>query len=258
MHHMPRFPERSVAGPPGRCDVRVRLMVALAAILAVVISTRLWFGLAVLGCCLAGVAALRVPPRICLHRLAGPAALAAVICLARTFLAGRTPLATLDLGPWRLTATREGLLDGALVASRVLGSFGILTLACQGATVEELFAALRWAKVPCTWIEVALLMCRYLHLFREQAAGVIAAQKVRLGYRGWRRSFRSMGNLAGIVMVQSLDQAERTLEAMLARGYQGRLPLPSLPPLSRGQKTAALIGVSLVALAGFLAERGCP
>ena len=63
MHHVPHFPERSTAGPPGRCDVRVRLMVALAAILAVVISTRLWFGLAVLGCCLAGFVATRVSPR---------------------------------------------------------------------------------------------------------------------------------------------------------------------------------------------------
>ena len=87
----------------------------------------------------------------------------------QTFMTGTTPLASIDLGFWRLTATREGFSGGALIASRVLGSLGIVMLLCQGTPAAEMFAALRWARVPRTWIEIAVLMYRYLHVFFEQA-----------------------------------------------------------------------------------------
>lgn len=58
MHHVHEFffPDRSTArGLLARCDVRVRLILALASIVAVVMSTRIWFGLAAFACCLIGM-----------------------------------------------------------------------------------------------------------------------------------------------------------------------------------------------------------
>lgn len=237
------------------CDVRVRLIVALAAIVAVVMSTCIWFGLIALGCCLVGLAAARTPPKALVSRMIGPLALAAVVSLTRTFMTGTTPIARIDLGFWRLTATWEGSLEGALIACRVLGSFGIVMVLCQNMSMQELFAALRWAKVPHTWIEITALIYRYLYVFFEQASSIVSAQRVRLGYSDLRRSFQSVGSLAGLVILRSLDQAEKTHEAMMARGYRGCLPLPSLPSLSRRQLTIACLGVVLIATACFLAER---
>ena len=171
------------------------------------------------------------------------------------FTTNGEPLATFDLGPWQFTATREGLFGGLLIASRVLGSLGIVMALCHGVPAHELFAALRWAKVPRTWLEIAVLMYRYLFVFFEQAVSVIAAQRVRLGYSTLRRSLHSMGSLAGMVVLRSLDQTEKSHEAMLARGYHGFLPLPSLPALSKGQAAVAVGGAVLVAIACFLAER---
>ena len=84
----------------------------------------------------------------------------------------------------------------------------------------------------------------------------MSAQKVRLGYSGLRRSLRSMGSLAGIVMLRSLDQAEKTHEAMVARGYRGFLPLPALAGLAAASMGHRLCRrVTLIAAAYFLAER---
>ncbi|HKI16879.1 MAG TPA: cobalt ECF transporter T component CbiQ [Isosphaeraceae bacterium] len=237
------------------CDVRTRLIVALAAIVAVVMSTRIAFGLIALGCSLTGLAAVRTPPKALACRMIGPLALATVVSLTRTFMTGTTPIAHIHLGFWQLTATREGFLEGALIASRVLGSIGIMMLLCQNNSMPELFAALRWAKVPHIGIEIAVLMYRYLYVFFEQAGCVVSAQRVRLGYSGLRRSFQSVGSLAGLVILRSLDQAEKSHEAMMARGYRGCLPLPSLPSLSRRQLTIACVGVALIAMAYSLAER---
>ena len=104
-----------------------------------------------------------------------------------------------------------------------------------------MLAALRWASVPHTWIEIAMLMYRYLHILFEQAASVVSAQSVRLGYSGLRRSFQSLGSLAGMVILRSLDQAEKSHEAMMARGYRGRLPLPACRRC-RGGKGVACVG----------------
>ncbi len=187
MHHFHEFRSRGSGSSSillAGCDIRVRLIVALAAVVATVASTYIGFGLIALGCSLAGLAAVRTPPKVLMYRLMGPAAIAALVLLMQTFMTGATPMATIDLGFCRLTASREGFRAGALIASRVLGSFGIVMLLCQGASVAEILAALRWARVPRTWIEIAVLMYRYLHVFLEQSVCITAAQRVRLGYSG--------------------------------------------------------------------------
>lgn len=241
--------------PLAGCDIRVRLVLALAAILAVVISRSVCFGLIASGSSIAVLAAAGTPPRVVIHRFLGPLVLAAAVLLARALLTGTTPVAELDLGFCRLAATREGLFAGALIASRVLGSLGMLVLLCHNTPMHELSGALRWARVPHAWIEIALLMYRYLHLFFAQAVCVVSAQKVRLGYRRLRGSFRSAGSLAGMVILRSLDQAEKSHEAMVARGYVGSLPLPSLPPLSWAQTAIACVGLILILVVYALAER---
>jgi cobalt/nickel transport system permease protein len=241
-----------------RLDVRVQLAMALTAILAVAASTRAWLPALVVFGSLIALAVLRVPPGSVLGRLAAPLGLAAVICILRAFTTGRTPWLSFHLGGWRLVATREGLADGLLIGLRVLASMGVLLVLGAAAPVHKICAALRWARLPHALVEVAMLMYRYIFLLLDDTAAVLSAQKVRLGYVSLRRSVASLGSLAGLVMLRSLDQVDRTHEAMLARGYQGRLPLASLPAL-RGRDWLLIAGtaaaISLVYLAG---ERWLP
>lgn len=257
--HASLSPEESRTGDRlAGYDVRVRWALGLTAILAVAASNRIAFGLLAWTGSLIVLAAARTPLRVVVHRLIGPLSLAAVVFLARTFLTGTTPVAEVDLGFCRLTATREGLLGGTLIASRVLGALGVAAVLCRNTSIQELSATLHWARVPGVWIEIALLMHRYLHVFSDQAVRVVSAQKVRLGYSGCRQSFRSAGSLAGMVILHSLDQAEKSHEAMVARGYRGFLPLPLLPSLSRRQTAIICVGAAMIVAAYALAERWPP
>jgi energy-coupling factor transporter transmembrane protein EcfT len=58
-----------------------------------------------------------------------------------------------------------------------------------------------------------------------------------------------------MVVLRSLDQAEKSHEAMTARGYRGRLPLPAMPRLPWRQVAVACAGVAAVVAAYILAER---
>jgi cobalt/nickel transport system permease protein len=244
--------------PLARFDVRTRVIVALAAMVAVVMSTRPWLPLAVFALCASYWIAARESIRFALGRLAGPLGLAGLVWLWRALTTGGTPVWSLDLGPWRLAATREGLLGGAMIASRVLGSVSVFIILCNTTPAHRLESVLRWARLPRTWLEIAMLMHRYIFILLEQALSVFSAQKLRLGYGSLRRALGSMSNLAGIVMLRSLDQAEKSHQAMVARGYTGTLPIPSLPAMPSRQRRIAWAGVAILAVAFVLAERWLP
>ena len=183
-----------------RLDVRVKLIVAVAAILAVAFSTRVALPLATLAVCWAcwrpsgAAAGDDLPPdRPAGHR-GRRLPLAGVDRPARL----RWPRCRWGPGGW--SVSREGLLDGALIAARGLRRGG----RHRGARAPsprpiEIFAGLRWARLPRTWIEIAMLMVRSIFTLLEQAASVLSAQKTRLGHASYRRRLQSLGSLAGIV-----------------------------------------------------------
>jgi cobalt/nickel transport system permease protein len=243
------------AAPPTRSDARVVLLGTSVTIVAAIASAKVWFPLVVAVCCATWLVARRVRLGPIVMRLFAPLALVLVACVLKAFLTGVTPTISFELGPWHLTATREGLLDAALLTARVLAAVGVGTVLCLQAPAHELLPALRWARVPRTWVEIAALMCRYLFSLRDQAETIYGAQQVRLGYAGLRQSFRSAGSLAGLVLLRCLEQADRTHEAMVARGFTGRLPLASMRPLRRGE-WGMLAAWILAVLSAFLVLDG--
>lgn len=241
--------------PLWRLDVRVKLAVSLAAVLAVILSTRLALPLAACVACVSAAVALGAPLRATLWRMIVPLSLAAVVAVLRTFLVEGEPLWSLRLGAWQLVASREGLQAGLLIASRVLGSVSVILLLCTFTPAYRIFSALQWARVPRNFVEIAMMMYRYIFTFFEQAQSVRWAQRIRLGYRGTARTLRSAGSLAGIVALRSIDQADKTHEAMTARGYRGTLQLPPLGRLSRRDALATLAAVAAVAALLLIAQR---
>jgi len=61
--------------------------------------------------------------------------------------------------------------------------------------------------------------------------------------------------LAGLVLLRCLEQADRTHESMVARGFTGRLPLASMRPLRRGE-WGMLAAWILAVLSAFLVLDG--
>lgn len=237
-----------------RLDPRVKLGAALSVMIAVLISQQLYLPLAAFACGLGAMLSLRCPIKLIAARMAIPLLMAGVICLMKTFLSGGEELFSLYVGPWELSASVEGLAEGMLVAARVLGSVTMLILLGLVTPAHKIFTALRWAHVPQIWVETAMLMYRYIFALLDQAANIFTAQQTRLGYVGLRRSLSSMGTLAGRVLERSMEQASRTHEAMVLRGYKGSIPLGKLPPIQRRDVTAFLVVIGTVALTFLLTE----
>ncbi len=95
MHHFHDLSSRVRDAAPclAGCDIRVRLILALAAIVAIVMSTSIAFELVAIVCSLVGLAATGTPPKVLALRLMGPLVLAALVLAMQTFMTGTTPLA---------------------------------------------------------------------------------------------------------------------------------------------------------------------
>ncbi|XHR30781.1 MAG: cobalt ECF transporter T component CbiQ [Chthoniobacteraceae bacterium] len=236
-----------------RMDPRTKLVVAFSALIAIAFSREPLFPLMTALACLAGIAAVGVPLRIALPRLAAPLGIASVLLAWQALLTGQTPLWSLSAGGFTLTVTREGLQHGIPLACRVVGGVSVLMLLSFTTPMPRVFCAMRSMGVPQGWVEIALLMYRYIFVLLELAGDVTAAQKVRLGYAGLRRGLASAGVLGGTLLLRSVDQAVRTDEAMRVRGYHGEIPLGALPRLP-GRDAWTLAGALAVLAVAFFAS----
>ena len=239
-----------------RMDPRAKLVFSLLIVLLVILSGRAAFPLTVLAAGLAGMLALGVPKRLLLARLAGPMGMVTVLILLQSFLSGTTEIYSASWGAVKLSLKEEGLRHGLLMGSRVLGAVSAVMFLSLITPAHRVFHALLWFRVPRGWVEVAMLMYRYIFSLLDDVADVAAAQKVRLGYQGVKRSLSSMGVLAGAVMLRSLDQAARTHAAMVVRGYRGSIPFGPHPKMA-ARDFWLMIGASAAAalLAFFLEGR---
>lgn len=227
-------------------DARVKLFVILPCLLAVILSQTPVFSLLITAAASVAIVSSGVPLRYFLLRMSGPAGLVLILGVIYTFTTGTIPLFSIQLGSFLLTATRDGLLGSILIVSRVLGAVSLVLLIGITTPAYSIFSALRWMRIPADWVELAQLMYRYIFLFTDTASDIATAQRVRLGYKGWRRSISSLGILVGAVLTASLDQAVRTSESMRLRGYSGQYPFAKQNPLCKKDIMLALTINSIV------------
>lgn len=205
-------------------DVRLKLLL-LAGLLGLVLSHKGFiFPALVFALSASFILYLKVPPKKFLLRLSQPLLIAAVLVFIKS-LSGKVPVLELSLFGLDFSLYREGLLEGAKLAVRLLAAVGAVSALSFSASFPEILSGLASLRVPKSLIEVSLFAGRFLKSFSEEARNIHSAQKNRLGYSGVKRSMNSIGILAGSLIIRAFDQAQATSTAMLQRGYQGGVHL---------------------------------
>lgn len=160
--------------------------------------------------------------------------------------------AMLSVGP--LSASAEGFARAGLLALKISASV-IFILALLGpAEPIRLGAALHALRAPEGLVRMLVLTLRYLGLAREEARRLQDAMRLR-GFRprSNRHTWRTYGNLVGMLLVRALERGERIEEAMRCRGFVGRFPHAGFaPPPARDW--AGFATLTLLAAAGLAAD----
>ena len=203
-----------------RLDPRVKLLAALFWSCMVATSDRLSLPAWALGCSLALTAMAGLPARKLCARFAFVNIFIALFWLTLPFSLPGESVAS--LGP--LHASREGILHAVRITLKCNAILLAVTALLGSSTVFALVHALRRLALPEKLAHMFFFAFRYFQIIHAEYLRLREAMRIRCFTPGTNlHSYRSYAQLMGILLVRSLDRAERVREAMLCRGYDGKL-----------------------------------
>ena len=130
--------------------------------------------------------------------------------------------------PWPLTGST--VPGGWITAISLLIRFflGMAALIALASTTRfaELLKGLEKLGMPHLLVTQLRFLYRYLFLLIDQAMHLRQARAARdAGHGPWSSRWQSSVGLVGVLFIRTLEQAERTHLAMVARGYDGTIRL---------------------------------
>ena len=236
-------------------DARLKLLLALAAILAIAllpVGAFVAFAIVWLVLVAASTAARLGPLRL----VRGSWVVLPFILVALPLLFTRPGdvVVAFELGPLSLTITDEGIRDVLTIALKSWLSVQVALLLTYTTPFPAIVDALRSLRVPAIIVSIVSFMYRYLAVLTDEAGRMNRARTSRSASSDerpgagvvWRA--RVTGAMVGSLFIRSYERSERVYAAMLARGFEGLLKGAELPrPDAR-----ALLAFGL-ALAGIVA-----
>lgn len=131
--------------------------------------------------------------------------------------------ALLHVGGW--VATEEGARHALVLLLKIICANLLLTYLILSTPVYQLIASLRAIGMPAVLLEMTVLMLRYTGLLREEARGMLHAQRARgLQLKDWRfkrRTWHRLGELLGVLFVRAYSRSGRIYQSIAARGGFG-------------------------------------
>jgi cobalt/nickel transport system permease protein len=233
--------------PLGVVDPRWKLAALVPAAVLVGLLRDWRLSLAALGLVLLLVAVARLPWLWYLARM-GSLTLFLLLFLAWPVFFPTADEATWDTGWFVVSLPRLTHLVGLLARALALVSLVLVVLAT--APLPDTLKAAHALHVPGLLLQLTLLTYRYLFLLGEELKRLRIALRVRaFRNRASVHSYRTIGQVAGTLLVRSYERAERVGQAMRARGFDG-----TFRSMHGFQTRAAdvVFFLSVIALAGGL------
>ena len=205
--------------PWGRIDPRWKLAGLLPAIVAVAWLRTVWPAATALAGTWVLVLFVRLPLGWYFTRLLATALLLGLFVVFLPFLPDPQN-EYVEAGPLSLSV--HGLQLAVVLLIRGLALITLSVVLLAGAPLQVTLKAAHALHVPGLIIHLALLAYRYVFLLAEEFGRLRVALRVR-GFRNRANlhSYRTIGQVAGTLLVRGHERAERIGQAMRCRGFDG-------------------------------------
>jgi len=232
-----------------RLDPRVKIVIVslfsvLVAILNrfVVLTSALALGLFIV--LLAGI-----PMRVLVRRLVPVNIFILVLWFFLPFSYEGEPL--FSVGP--LVGTHEGVLYAARISIKSNAIMVVLIALVASTSVFTLGHAMGALRVPAKLVYLLFFTLRYTHVIHREYLHLMNAMKVR-GFRPGTNmhTYKTFAYLVGMLLVRSLNRAERLRNAMLCRGFTGNIQSLSTFSIKRADVVSLIVMLTLIAALGLL------
>jgi len=203
-----------------RLDPRVKIVVATLFSVVVAVSTQ-WVVLVLalaLGFCIVQVAG--VPMKELIRRLVPVNGLITFLWFFLPFTFEGESL--FSIGP--LVATREGVYYVARISIKSNAIMVVLITLIASTSIFTLGHAMYELGIPKKITHLFFFTYRYIHVMHHEYLRLVNAMKIR-GFRPRTNmhTYKALAYLVGMLFVKSYERAERVYNAMLCRGFRGRL-----------------------------------
>ena len=125
-----------------------------------------------------------------------------------------------------LQASWQGLLHALLITIKANAVLLVLFSLVATMSASTLGHALAHLKVPDKLVHLMLFMVRYLDVISQEYKKMRRAMQARAFVMGTNtHTWKSIGYLFGMLLIRSIERAERIAGAMKCRGFCGRFYL---------------------------------
>lgn len=216
-------PERysGINSPLHRWETRVKLISLFVLIVSIVTVGEVSQALAGLIVSLLLILISGLPLRHILRFMKWPFIFLLPLLVILPFTAGGEPLFSYH----SLTLSREGLHLGLLFMIRGIAAALLALILVGTAPFNVNINALKSLGMPGPLAQIFLFAYRYIFLLNED----LQTMRKSLASKGFEmrssaRSARIMAMAVAMLLIRSYERSEDVFNAMLSRGYQGRLP----------------------------------
>jgi len=205
----------------------LKLLFAGLTLLVCVLSTSVIVPLLIFGTMLSmAIGWAGIPVRFYTKLLSAPLSFGMIAFLTILFFFGTDPWFTIPFGRFTLIATKDGFELGLISVGRMFGGVSCLFFLALTTPIADIFAILKKLRLPTVFIELSMLIYRYIFICLEEALRMEYAQKMRLGYSDFKGAIHAFALLASNLFIRSLERGDKMLIAMNARCYDGTIHIP--------------------------------
>jgi cobalt/nickel transport system permease protein len=213
-------PEQSSQSPSAFCalDPRTLLLAAAGAAVCFSLMQSIVLSCACLALALIVSAISRQPFLPLLKRLAGANFFIFFIWLTVPLtMPGESPA-----GIGLLSLSREGVALALSITVKCNAILLCFLVFVADLSLPQIGRSLEQLHVPSKLVFLFLFTCRYIHVIGEERRKLQTAALLR-GFlpRTSLHTYRTMGNMLGLTMINSIDRSRGIYEAMLLRGFNG-------------------------------------
>lgn len=166
----------------------------------------------------------KIPARFYLGLLSIPLSFALFSGIVILFITGGGDvLAAVTVFSHTLAIHEGGAALTVLLLARTFGGMCSLFFIALTTPMVELFSIMRSCRFPQVFVDLSMLIYRFIFVLLDEAMMIRDAQVMRLGYGGFRNAVSSCSMLGGVLFLRALESGERLMVAMDSRCYDGRL-----------------------------------
>lgn len=221
--------DAAIHSPLRKVSAWLKLLFCLSAIVISVMSPLPYLPLfiAVVMIC-ASLFIAKTSPRLYGALLTIPIVFAVTGALVLLFVSGggETLVDIFSIGTIHVQITTKSLSLAVLVIARTFAGMCSLYFLALTTPMTSLFAVLQKIRIPQAFIDLTMLIYRYIFVFIAEAISIHNAQIMRGGYSTWKEGLNAFSMLLSMLFIRTWERGEDIVVSMDSRCYDGCMVLP--------------------------------